>query len=66
MDKTSIGFIADVLYIKGIICFEEYEDIQKSSNEEDIGVIVEKMLSEGYNGYVKSRIRGEGYVGLNS
>lgn len=59
MDKLAIGFLADVLYIKGIICFEEFEDINNIKLPSDLNVIVDKMLSGGYNGYKK----GEGYLG---
>ena len=59
MDKTTIGFLADVLYIKGIICFDEFDDIMNSKNASDLGDVVEKMLRDEYNVYK----RGEAYVG---
>lgn len=62
MDKLTLGFLADVLYIKGHINFEEFEAIMSSSKAEDLQVIVDKMLGEGFNGYSKSRVRGEGYL----
>jgi hypothetical protein len=58
MDKCAIGFLADVLYIKGVICFEEFEDMQNVVHPSDLQDIVEKMLRSEYNGYR----RGEGYV----
>lgn len=57
--KLAIGFMAEVLYIKGHICFEEYEDILDVTSPGDLDTIVEKMLSEQYNVYK----RGESYVG---
>ena len=42
--KLVMGFLADVLYIKGAICFEEFEAIQEARNAEDIAQVVEKML----------------------
>lgn len=59
MDKLSLGFFADVLYIKGIICFDEYDDIMEAVKAEDLDTVVEKMLSDEYNVYK----RGEAYVG---
>ena len=49
MDKITIKFFADLLYIKGTICFDEFNAIMKASSMEDLGVIVEKMLCEEYN-----------------
>lgn len=54
----ALGFLADVLYIKGIICFEEFEAIQEVKHPSDLNDIVEKMLRGDYNAYRK----GEGYV----
>jgi len=58
MDKLTIGFLADVLYIKGVICFEEFEDIMSATEPSDLQDIVERMLRGDYNVYK----RGEGYV----
>ena len=59
MDKLMIGFMADVLYIKGILCFEEYEAIMDVKNPACLDEVVEKMLTDQYNPYK----RGEAYVG---
>mgnify|MGYP001461202410 FL=1 len=56
--KLAIGFLADILYLKGIICFDEFEDIQNAKNAQDIERIVEKILGDEYDG----RRQGEGYV----
>lgn len=56
--KLALGFLADVLYIKGIICFEEFEAIQEVTQPSDLNDIVEKMLRGDFNAYRK----GEGYV----
>lgn len=56
--KLTLGFLADVLYIKGVICFEEFEDIQNAKHPSDLNDIVEKMLRGEYNVHM----RGEGYV----
>lgn len=57
MDKTVVGFLADVLYIKGVICLDEFEAIMDASNAEDLGVIVERMLRSDFNLFK----RGEAY-----
>lgn len=59
MDKITLGFLADVLYIKGIICFEEFEAIQEVCKATDIDQIVENMLRGVYNG----KRKGESYIG---
>lgn len=58
MDKAVTGFFADVLYIKGFLCWEEYEDIMSARDVMDLEKITDKMLREEYNPYK----RGEGYV----
>lgn len=58
MDKLTLGFIADILYIKGVICFEEFEDIQSVKHPSDLNDIIEKMLRGEYD----EQLRGEGYV----
>lgn len=58
MDKTVLGFIADVLYIKGIICYEELEGIMEVKDSSDLGDVFEKMIKGEYNVYK----RGEPYT----
>lgn len=53
VDKIVLQFFADVLYIKEIICYEEYEAILDSSNTLDLDNITEKMLRGEYNVYKK-------------
>lgn len=59
MDKQVLGFLADILYIKGVIYFDEFEAIQNVTQPSDLNDIVEGMLSGQFNGYK----RGEAYVG---
>jgi hypothetical protein len=49
MDKLVLGFIADVLYVKGTIGSCEYEDIQSAKHPADLEEIVEKMLRGEYH-----------------
>ena len=58
MDKISLKFLADVLYIKGFICFEEFDAIMESKNASDLDDIVEKMIRGEFNVYKQ----GEGYI----
>lgn len=57
-NQLSIGFLADILYIKGIICYEEFDAMQKATQASDLNVIVDRMLRSDFNVYK----RGEGYV----
>jgi hypothetical protein len=63
MDKTTLGFLADVLYIKGHICYAEFEDIQAVRNASDLEKIVEKMLMDGKEGGYSGYKKGESYIG---
>lgn len=58
MDKIVLKFLADVLYIKGFICFEEFDAIMESKNSSDLDDIVEKMIRGEFNVYKQ----GEGYI----
>jgi hypothetical protein len=58
VDKLAIGFIADILYIKGIIFWEEYDAIMNATSPSDLEVIVEKLLRGDFN-VLK---RGETYL----
>lgn len=55
MDKIILKFLADVLYVKGIICLEEYEAILDSESMECLDTIVDKMLRDEYSSYVSAR-----------
>lgn len=58
MDKIAIQFFADVLYLKGLLCFEELEAILDARNPEDLDAIFEKMFRGEFNPYK----RGEPYT----
>lgn len=58
MDKGVLGFIADVLYIKGLINYDEFEAIMNAVTHQDLGDIVEKMLRGEYRGYKKGETYG--------
>lgn len=67
MDKTAIGLMADVLYIKGYINFDEYEAIMNIKTPTDVDALVERLLTDGkeggFNGNKGSKkVRGEGYL----
>lgn len=59
MDKLVLGLLADILYIKGIICLDEFEALGDITKPADIDVFVDRMLREDFNVYK----RGEAYVG---
>ena len=45
-----------MLYIKGVLCYEEYNDILESSCTDCLDIIVEKMLRDNYNPYTRGDI----------
>ena len=57
MDKVLLKFFADVLYVKGLICSEEIDDIYDVATPKDLDKVFEKMMNGGYNVYKK----GESY-----
>jgi hypothetical protein len=57
MDKLTIGFLADVLFIQGVICFEEFEAIQNAKSPSDLEDIIEGMLRGDFNVYKRGEAR---------
>ncbi len=58
MDKVVIKFIADLLYSKDLLFFDEFEAIMSAKTPEDLDVIIENILRGEYHGYRK----GESYL----
>lgn len=58
MDKTVLGFLADVLYLKGIICYDELEAINEVKNEKELGEVFERMIRGNFNVYKKGETYG--------
>lgn len=57
MDKVLLKFIADVLYLKTVICYEEFEDIMEACTPSDLDNIFEKMMKEEYDAYRREHYR---------
>ena len=51
MDKILLKFFSDVLYLKGVICCDELDDIMNVCIPSDLDVIFEKMMKEEYNAH---------------
>ena len=51
MDKYILKFFTDLLYLKGVICFDEFEDIMDCCSPSDLDKVFEKMMKEEYNQY---------------
>lgn len=51
MDKILLKFFADVLYLKGVICYDELDDIMDARNPSDLDNIFERMMKEEYDAY---------------
>lgn len=58
MDKLLLKFMADVMYMKGLLCFEELEAIYDAKSPADLEAIFEKMIRGEFNVYK----RGEPYT----
>lgn len=59
MDKLTLKFIADILYVKGILCLEELRAIDDISNPADLDEVFDRILRGDFNVYK----RGEAYTG---
>jgi len=57
VDKIILKFMADVLYIKGVICLREYEAILDARSIEELDVIADLMLKEAFNQRIKQDIK---------
>lgn len=51
LDKLTLGFLVDVLYLKGVICIEELEAVYECRNAVDLENVFNKMVKEEYNVY---------------
>lgn len=56
---AAIQFFANAMYLKGLIYYDELQDILDAKNDEDFDVIFEKMFRDEYRPNMK---RGEAYV----
>jgi hypothetical protein len=56
-EKLTLGFLADVLFLKGLILYEEYEAIQGVRSPLDLEIIVERMLTDGFNQFKRGEHR---------
>ena len=54
--KIILKFLADVLYLKGVLCFEEYDGIMECCNTSDLDCIFERMMKEDFNNYKRGDI----------
>ena len=57
IDKVVLKFLADVLYVKEELSFEEYEAIMDAKTPFDLDDIVDKMLNDEF----RVLLRGETY-----
>jgi hypothetical protein len=58
MDKVILKFFTDVLYLKGMLCYEELNAIYDARSPSDLDGIFESMMRGEYNVYK----RGEPYT----
>lgn len=58
MDKLVIGLFADIMYIKGFICYDEFQALMELKTPSDLDAFQEKLLRGEFNVYRK----GEHYA----
>lgn len=56
MDKIVLKFIVDILYLKGILCYEEYSAILDIKEISDMDKHIEKMLKGDFNVYKRGEL----------
>ena len=59
MDKVLLKFFADVMYLKNVICFEEFDEIMECCNADDLDCVFEGMMRGKYNAYKRGDIKYE-------
>lgn len=61
MDKSVIQFFSDVLYLKGVICLDEYEGIMDCCVPKDLDKVFEKMMRGEFNAYRRGDVDYDRY-----
>lgn len=51
VDKILLKFVSDVMYLKGVINFDELEDIMNCCDAFDLDMVFDKMMRGEYNAY---------------
>jgi hypothetical protein len=54
--KVAIGLFADILYDKGLLCFEEMDALLNISSAEDAYAFSDKLLRGEFNVYKRGEI----------
>jgi len=62
MWKLALGLIADILYMKGILCYEELDAIYNVKDAEDIDKVSDKIIRGDFNVY-KQRPKSDDFEG---
>lgn len=57
MDKLSIGLLAEIMYIKEIICYEEYNAMMEITTPSDADVFIDRLLRGDFNVYKRGELR---------
>lgn len=59
VDKVLLKFFSDVLYLKRVICIEEYEAIVDSTSINDLESIFEGMMCDKFRDYRRGEMEWE-------
>lgn len=57
--KIIIGLFADILYMRGLLCFDEMESLLDIKNESDVFAFSERLLRGDFNAYKRGEIYSE-------
>jgi hypothetical protein len=55
--KLMLGFFADVLYVKEVLCFEEFNAIMEAKYPSDLEDIFERLMRGEFNVYKRGEAR---------
>lgn len=54
-----LKFFSDLLYIKGILCFDEYDAIMESCTPTDLDNVFEGIMRGTFNNYRRGEVDGD-------
>ena len=57
--KAAINLFADILYAKGLLCFEEMDALLDISNQQDVYNFSERMIRGDFNVYKRGEVYTE-------
>lgn len=56
-EKVTLGFLADVLYLKGVLCIDELNAVNSVVTAQDLEVVIERMFRNEFGVYKRGEMR---------